>query len=852
MKIRAASLVVITLLLAVFAYGSGWFAWSTLHGMENGVRRSQVIETLESGPQATLIYDRDNKLTHSLFEEQRMDVPLDQVSTHLVNAVLAAEDHRFYKHFGLDPMRMAGAAVANVKAMSIEEGGSTITQQLARNIALGKQRTWSRKFREIILAAHIEARHSKDKILETYLNTAYFGEGYYGVEAASRGYFGKSASQLEPDEAALLAGLIRAPSANSPNKSPDGATTVRNVVLRAMEERGVIDRAAMERYVAAPLKVKPRRANALTGHAHTSTQACGMYYFEQVRQELVRMFGEDEVLAGGLRVYTSYDPRVQLAAEQSVRQRLTQLGGANTSLQGALVAMEPRSGHVIALVGGRDFHESNYNRATQARRQPGSAFKPFVWAAAVERGWGPGTMLTGLDTPIGDGTWMPAGDHETDSTTLRQALVVSSNRAAAQLMQQVGLSSTLYTARRLGIESDLPQVPSLALGTGEVTLLEMVSAYGAFANEGMWTRPILITRVEDQTGEVIYTAPFDQRRALSPGAAYLMNSMMADVVNRGTGWRARQAGFTLPAAGKTGTSDDYADAWFVGYTPSVVAGVWFGFDQRKTIARSYASDIAVPAWGAFMRQATRGHKAVWYEMPPDVEKVEICRASGQRAGEACRRSPRMARVMAMDGTMVDRPVEGGVFVELYTLGSAPYGECPIHSGLHVDMTMPGLPPVADLTQPYDPATDPLLTDPSLTAGLGAAGESTRLPPTATSPLFQASEVAGTSGVTRPSTLTPPATPPATAPTSLPPIPGSTRLPSATPPATAPATPPATPAPSLGTVAKPGLSTLPGSAVRRPEGVVIERVARPDGTVIEKIRKPDGTIVTFISGKDQQP
>jgi len=804
-------MLVVTLALSCAVFGGGWFIWSTLRNVQRDLDGSRLLETLESGPQATLVYDRDNKLTYSLFVEQRIDVPLAQVSPHMIQAVLAAEDHRFYRHFGLDPIRMAGAAAANIRHRRIVEGGSTITQQLVRNLELGKQRTWSRKVREVILAAEIEARHSKDRILETYLNTAYFGEGYYGIEAASRGYFGKSASALEPGEAALLAGLIRAPSANSPNKAPDGALTVRNIVLREMRERGAIDEASLQRYVAQPVTVKPRRANGITGHAHAAGQACGLYYFEEVRRQLVEMFGEDQVLEGGLRVHTSYDPDVQLAAERSIQQRLAQLGGTSP-LQGALVAMEPRTGQVLALVGGRDFHQSSYNRATQAHRQPGSAFKPFVWAAAVERGWAPGTMLTGLDAPIGDGTWMPGGGHEAESYSLRRALVVSSNRAAAQLMQQVGMSSAIYTAKRLGIESELPAVPSLALGTGEVTLLEMVSAYGAFANEGVWTKPILITRVEDQSGAVLYSAPFDQRRALSTGAAYLMNSMMSDVVNAGTGWRARQAGFTLPAAGKTGTSDDYADAWFVGYTPNVVAGVWFGYDQRRTIAKAFAGDIAVPAWAAFMRAATRGHKAIWYEMPSDVEKIEICRASGHRAGETCRRTPGIARVMLMDGSTVDREVQGGVTTELFMLGSAPYGECPIHSGLYLDTSYAAMPPMPDTTLE------------------------------SSSPLLNAAQPVGTSGVTSetaatttPVAATPVASTPATLPASLQSAP-SNALPVMQPsPGYPSTTPPA--GPTLQTVPKPLLQREPGTPVRKPGELKIETIRRPDGTIVTVVRSP---------------
>ncbi|MEX2271969.1 MAG: PBP1A family penicillin-binding protein [Vicinamibacterales bacterium] len=797
-----------TLLIACLSYAGAWMAWSAWAGARTEVGGAEVLHSLDSGPQASLIYDRDNKVIYSLFTEQRIDVPLTQMSPNLVQAALAAEDHRFYEHFGLDPIRMAGAAVANIKARDIVEGGSTITQQLARNLALGKQRTWARKFKEIILAAEIEAIHSKDRILETYLNTAYFGEGYYGVETAARGYFGKSAATLAPDEAALLAGLLRAPSANSPNKSPEGATAVRNTVLRAMRDHGVIDEASLQRYVAASLKVRPRRTNALTGHTHTPQTACGMYYFEEVRRQLVSMFGDDEVLEGGLRIFTAYDPDMQRAAERAVTQRLAELGGKGSSLQGALVAMEPKSGAVMALVGGRDFHQTSYNRATQAHRQPGSAFKPFVWAAAIERGWAPSTVLTGLDAPIGDGTWMPAGDHEAETYTLRRALMVSSNRAAAQLMQQVGLSSTIHTARRLGIESQLPAVPSLALGTGEVTLLEMVSAFGAFANEGVWTRPALISRVEDRAGNVLWSAPFDQRRAISTGAAYLMTSMLAGVVNSGTGYRARQMGFRLPAAGKTGTSDDYADAWFVGYTPNVVAGVWFGFDERRTIAKKHAGDIAVPAWALFMSAATRGDKAVWYDMPSDVEKVEICRASGHRAGDACRRSAGIARVMLTDGSIVEQAVPAGVVTELFTLGSAPYGECPVHSGLFADTQTVPLP--ADMYPPI-PTTDPLL-DPSL---------------------YNASQAVGTSGILG---TMPPASGTSVTGTTIPGTPQPTLGSLAKPPAQPPAPPPGTPPPtSLGAVPKAGVPKLPGTPVKCPGGVKVERIAKPDGTIITVIK-----------------
>ena len=308
-------------------------------------------------------------------------------------------------------------------------------------------------------------------------------------------------------------------------------------------------------------------------------------------------------------------------------------------LQGSLVAIDPASGDVLALVGGRDFGESSFNRATQARRQAGSAFKPIIYAAALERGYAPGSVLTDLDTPIyaSGRMWLPVGEHEASQYTLRKALKVSSNRAAAQLLQHVGVGTAVDYAHRFGIDSDLPSVPSLALGTGEVTLLELTAAYGVFANQGLLAAPRLVSRVEDAEGRVIWSAPITTTRAISQTTAFLMSSMLADVVSSGTATGARAAGFKLPAGGKTGTTDDYADAWFVGYTPHLVAGVWFGFDTPAPImSRGFASTVAVPAWARFMKAATMGARPDWYAVPADVEKVAICRLTGARATEGCR------------------------------------------------------------------------------------------------------------------------------------------------------------------------------------------------------------------------
>jgi penicillin-binding protein 1A len=410
----------------------------------------------------------------------------------------------------------------------------------------------------------------------------------------------------------------------------------------------------------------------------------------------VAQFGNERVLRGGLRVYSTYDPNLQRLAEQAVSTRLAQIAKVSKKardLQGSLVAMDPKTGNVFALVGGRDFRESRFNRATQARRQAGSAFKPVVFAAALERGFSPGTLLRDLDTPIlaYGPAWLPEGEHEQNEYTLRRALKVSSNRAAAQLMQQVGTSTTVYYAQRLGIESPLPMVPSLALGTGEVTLLELTTAYTAFANGGVSSLPRLYTRVENSEGQPLYFNEERHTRALSEATAYMMSSMLSDVLSGGTATGARAAGFRLPAAGKTGTSDDYEDAWFVGYTPHLVTGVWFGLDQPAPImSRGFAGTVAVPAWARFMKAATAGAKPEWYAMPPGIEKVAICPLSGARATDACRQQQTLAEVpVGTSGTVTDATLELApplppppspqVYEDIFPLGAVPAEPCPLHN-----------------------------------------------------------------------------------------------------------------------------------------------------------------------------
>jgi 1A family penicillin-binding protein len=644
--------------------------------MRSEIERLANQLTLDAGPESTLLYDSNNELVSALFEEHRIAVPLERISPHLVNAVLVTEDRRFYEHYGVDPRRIISAAVANWRAGEIVQGASTITQQLVRSLLLNREKSYLRKFREALLARRLEERYSKRAILAAYLNRVYFGDGFYGIEAASRGYFGKTAAELDAVESALLAGLIKGPSFYSPTKAPERARERRNFVLARLRDHGILPAADVQSAMALP--VTAQLADPEQARASDLRRMKGAEYFrDAVERELIRRFGTEAVHTGGYRVYTTLDRRLQQLAEEAVVIRLARAPRDREPPQGALVAIEPRTGFVRALVGGRDFSESPFNRAIDARRQPGSAFKPFIFAMALESGYAPSTRLEGLDQPIAtaQGPWLPRGEHETESVRLREALVASSNRAAAHLLQEVGVNRTRSLVERFGVSSQMPNVPSLALGTGELTLFELTSAYGVFANRGVWREPTLIMRVLDRHGQEIYRAPATERVVVSEATAFLMNSMMADVINRGTASTARAAGFRIAAAGKTGTSQSFTDAWFVGYTPQLVTGVWFGYDQPQTImARGFASVVAVPAWARFMAAALRDAKSEWFEMPGSLMKVKLCRISGLLATDRCHlpvleEAPATSEFPDAPREMVLR--EGGVYDEFRHVSRLP-------------------------------------------------------------------------------------------------------------------------------------------------------------------------------------
>jgi 1A family penicillin-binding protein len=598
--------------IVVFLVGFGWvFAY-----LVSSIPSREELRAFRSMSSANILFDAADREVFTIAREHRIEVPLSQISPTLIKAVVAVEDRRFFDHDGFDPIRIAGSALAVMEAGEAVQGGSTITQQLARQ-SVGREKTLARKVRELLFAAQLEHHLSKDEILELYLNKVYFGDGLYGVEAASRGYFGKRAAELSLPEAALLAGLLKAPSSYAPTDRPDKAEARQGVVLKAMLDAEAITREEYDRAITSVVEIYDGLRR---------DEPYGKYFKEEVRRELVERFGADRVNEGGLQVYTTIDLAMQKAAEDAVAQGLRDIEKTLSKkrlaeadpLQAALIAIEPKTGYVRAMVGGRDFSKSPFNRATQAKRQPGSAFKPFIYAAAVESGMGPDDWIDGLYEPVyaSNKEWTPDDEHFGDeSVTLREGLRLSSNRAAVRLMQTVGVRNTVRAASAFGF-GDLPVVPSVALGAGEVTLSSITTAYGAFANRGAVVAPTLIRKVTDADGNVLFQGKELAQQAIRPATASVMADMLRGVIDSGTAYGARQMGFTLPAGGKTGTTNDYKDAWFIGFTPSLVAGVWVGYDQPRTIRREgYAAELAVPMWTRFMKAATKGQPPAWIDRP---------------------------------------------------------------------------------------------------------------------------------------------------------------------------------------------------------------------------------------------
>jgi 1A family penicillin-binding protein len=567
----------------------------------------------------------------------------------LKKAVIAAEDRRFYTHRGLDPRGIARALWRNATGHGALQGGSTITQQLAKNLFLNPRRTLRRKAAEAALSLYMELRYGKERILTLYLNHIYLGQdgpvSIAGVKAAAEFYFGKRLDELSAADCATIAGLIRSPHRYNPFREPAEARRRRDAVLRAMGELGYIADAPLREALASPLAT---RKTAAPARRHEND-----YFAAEVVRELLPRYGEEELFRHGLSLYTTLDPLLQRDAQNAV---------SAAKPQAALVALDPRTGEVLALSGGRDFSESQFNRATQARRQPGSAFKPFVYGAALEKGFTAATVLD--DRPRSypraeRPSWDPRNYEGIyfGTATMRDSLAHSLNSATLDLAERTGIQTVIDFARRLGIDSPLARDLGTALGASEVTLLELTSAYAPFANGGWKIKPRLVTAVADAEGTVLEQSGSGREPALEPAVAYLVTSLLTSVVAQGTAKPLAAWGWSRPTAAKTGTTNDGRDAWLIGYTPEMLTGVWYGDDRQRALKATGAKN-ALPVWVTFMKSAGRDFSATDFERPPGLSEAVIDPATGLLARSGCpqRRT------------------------EVFKIGTEPAEQCPVHIG----------------------------------------------------------------------------------------------------------------------------------------------------------------------------
>jgi penicillin-binding protein 1A len=680
-KVRSLIKVVFLVIISTifFGMGMGVGLFKYFHSELPSIAKME----LDPPNMVTRIFAADSTLLAELYTERRIPVPLVKIPPYLKMALLSVEDRKFYTHWGIDLWGILRAFYANWRYGRISQGGSTITQQLARELFLTREKTYSRKIREAILAWEIENTYTKDEILERYFNQIYFGSGAWGIEEAARTCFGKSVSQLDLAECAVLAGLPNAPNRNNPLNNMKNALERRQWVLTCMVETGCIDQAIADSVNLQPIDINPRKHRTWTAP----------YFVEYVARQLRENFSEEDLYRRGLQVYTTLDASLQKAAEKYVEEQLQLIESGklnkfdhwtraeiigedslnvaevrNTDyLQGALLAMEPKNGHIKAMVGGRNYWESKFNRVVQALRQPGSSFKPFVYTAAIDNGI-PACQVV-EDSPISidqaDGTiWRPSnytGEFR-GPVTIRTGLTLSINLVSIKTLMTVGAETVGAYARRMGIRTSIPAVESIAVGSADVYPIELISAYTVFPNLGVKVEPLAITEIRDSEGNLIRKYGLSREEVLSPQTAYIVLSMMRDVVDHGTGIGTRSRGFNNPAGGKTGTTNNYTDAWFVGYTADMVCGVWVGFDQpRRIINRGTGSALALPIWTAFMKDAHAGLEPREFEKPTaGLTTRLVCKASGLLATSFC-------------------PIET-VYTEIFRVGTEPedHEECYIH------------------------------------------------------------------------------------------------------------------------------------------------------------------------------
>jgi penicillin-binding protein 1A len=606
-------------------------------------------------PERCWIYDVDGNVYSRLYGENRILVNVNQVSPLFKKALLAREDSRFYEHHGVDVVGVSRAFTSNLSHFTLLQGGSTITQQLARNsFDLGK-RDLSRKILEAFMACRIELTFSKDDILDYYINRIYFGSGYYGLEAAARAYFGKSAAQVNLAEAATLAGLIRSPNRYSPINNATGAVAQRNEVIDRMAELGYVSSSEAAAARAVPLKTGGKKSSVPQQN----------YAMDALYRELQGIVSQDEIDSGGLKIYTTLDPALQLAADSAVDSCLTQIEEktdykhprksaytdadraneeATPYLQGAALVIDNHTGGIRAIVGGREYKDSKFNRALQATRSVGSTAKPFIYAAAYESGLFPGSQIS--DDPIRPGEvaeaphWNPANSDGSSRgiLPLREGLIFSRNTMTIRVGEHVGLGKIQSLLTETGLSNNVPKFPSIYLGAFGSTLKDVTAAYSAFPSGGVRREPYLIERIDDKEGHVLYQARPVQRQILKPAISWMVAETLQGVLSRGTAASAKSLGLDRTAAGKTGTTDEYKDAWFIGFTNSLTCGVWVGFDQPQTIEqRGYGAALALPIWVRVMEKASKTkYPDGDFPAPEPVVQAELCSVSNELATDECR------------------------------------------------------------------------------------------------------------------------------------------------------------------------------------------------------------------------
>ena len=567
-------------------------------------------------PLPTKVYSSDNKLIASFGLQNRIPVKLNDISMNMKYAILASEDARFYDHGAIDLASMVRALIADIIHKRIVQGGSTITQQLVKNIYLSPSKTITRKLKEVILSYRLEKKLTKNQILQLYLNTVYFGAGAWGIESAARTYFDTHAKDLSIPQSALLAGLVRAPSAYNPYKHPENAKRRMIYVLKRMYENHFITFRQYKSAMNSKIILKRRSANFFG-------LIIAPYFTDYVRSWLINKFGEDVVYTSGLKVYTTLDTKLQRYAFIAVKTGILRIKKRYDGLQGALLALEPKTGYVKAMIGGFSYEKSQFNRALMAKRQPGSSFKPFIYLTAISQGYMPTDTVK--DEPevfrFNGKEWRPQNYEGTfhGTVTLMYALVHSVNVATINLLNSIGIDSVIKTAKRLGIEEKIPHNLSIALGSLSVRLIEMVRAYASFDNYGLLPKPIFITKIVNRYGKVVYDNEPQLQRVANTVDAFILTGMLKNVIGYGTGRAARVIG--RPLAGKTGTTNDYKDAWFIGFSPNLVCGVWVGYDNNKTIFRgATGARAALPIWITFMKDALNRRPISTFPIPNGVTK----------------------------------------------------------------------------------------------------------------------------------------------------------------------------------------------------------------------------------------